>query len=98
MITLRNLLAIGTVCLSIGVSAGIEWPSDFWSQVTNYVSAVTPTPVTSSVTDGFYVAACTNDAVVAGTVAEPFDTRVWVTAVVDALLSGHPGGFLLFFQ
>lgn len=70
------------VCLGLMRSlyaAGVEWPSDFWQQVTNRIEAVASAPVDSESQDGFAsFGRCPLDvALTLGTADLPFDSRLF---------------------
>ena len=58
--------------------AGIEWPSDFWRQVTNRLEAVASAPVDSAEAEGFVSSGVDEHALdfVLGTEDIPFDSRL----------------------
>ena len=58
--------------------AGIEWPSDFWRQVTNRLEAVASAPVDSAEAEGFVSSGVDEHSLdfVLGTEDIPFDSRL----------------------
>lgn len=66
--------AAGSLC-----AAGVEWPSDFWQQVTNRIESVASAPVDSEPQDGFAsFGRCPLDvALTLGTADLPFDSRLF---------------------
>lgn len=57
--------------------AGVEWPSDFWRQVTNRLEAVASAPVDSAEAEGFVSSGVDEYALdfILGTEDVPFDSR-----------------------
>lgn len=82
---IRGMLAGAILAVvPIALADGIEWPADFWSQVSNRVSAVPPVPVTSSPTSAFSSRASAAASLAIGTSQAPFDTRALVKAWAEA--------------
>ena len=70
------------VCLGLMRSlyaGGVEWPPDFWQQVTNRIESVASAPVDSEPQDGFAsFGRCPLDvALTLGTADLPFDSRLF---------------------
>ena len=82
----RFHMALSAVALGLCLGAagsiyagGVEWPSDFWRQVTNRIESVAPAPVDSDQRDGFAsFGRCPLDvALTLGTADLPFDSRLF---------------------
>lgn len=86
----KSITAIAAVVASLSGAvhaAGIEWPSDFWQQVTNRIEAVASEPVESGETEGFVSSGVDEYALefVLGTEEIPFDSRLFTEKRSDPL-------------
>ncbi len=92
-----SLLAAGVSIVSFAVHAGgIEWPSDFWQQVTNAIdAAVQPVVQTSASKPGFSSLATEVPTDVLGQAETPFDSRLEIFWCGSFLLDSSAPGLLL---
>ena len=93
----QSLLAVGISIVSLAVHAGaIEWPSDFWQQVTNGIAAaVQPVVQTSASKPGFSSRATEMATDVLGQAETPFDSRLEIFWCGSFLLDSSAPGLLL---
>lgn len=101
---LKNLSLSVAVAGLAGLTAqasGIAWPADFWQQVTNHVSVVTPSGNQVKTVDGsgrwIYVPSLLGLSF--GTTAIPFDTRTNTSFVSDETwVESFAGGTIIFIR
>lgn len=80
----RALAGLMLTLAPVAFADGIEWPADFWNQVSNRVSAPPPVPVPAQTPAAFSSLALCVAPQTIGTSEAPFDTRAQVEAWVEA--------------